>query len=322
MLSRPRPSGCHARGSCGRLRAIQRAPVADGTIAVMDVIYLLQSAASPWLDNVALWVTQLGSEQVYIILLLIAFLVIDAEKGRSLALVFLLSFYLNQVLKEVFATQRPFQIDETVGRSTAAIETAPGNGFPSGHAQASMTFWGSAALYVKRRWFTVVAVVVVLAISLSRLYLGVHLPIDVIGGLALGALAVGVAAALERRQIELGGGAKLLLGVVLPLAVHLLFPLDESGVLLGALAAFVVGPELIKHDTSGPLLGRLILGVIGLALAFGILAASSAMLPEDLKRSALGSFFRYFLLALSGTALAPWLGRVSGLSGVRPRPTP
>jgi len=280
----------------------------------MELIYLLQSVASPALDTVMLWITQLGSEQVYIVLLIVAFLVIDAEKGRYLALIFLVGFYLNQVLKGLFATQRPYLIDETVSRSQAAIDSGPGSGFPSGHAQSSVTFWATAAYFVRRRWFSVLAVVVVLAISLSRLYLGVHLPIDVVGGLLVGVLVVVVGIALERRRLLLPLAAKLVLGLLLPLLLQLLFPLDESGILLGGLAAFVVGPELIKHDTSGPLAGRLVLGLIGIALAFGVLALSSALLPEEVKRNALGSFLRYFLLALSGTALAPWLGRVSGLT--------
>lgn len=280
----------------------------------MDLIYLLQGAASPTLDTVMLWITQLGSEQVYIVLLIVAFLVVDAEKGRNLALIFLLSAYLNQVLKEIFATPRPYQIDETVARSQAAIDSGPGSGFPSGHAQASVTFWTVAASYVRRWWFSLLAVVIVLAISLSRLYLGVHLPIDVIGGLLIGLAFVVGGLALERRQLVLSRPQKLLLGVLLPLLAQLLLPLEQSGILLGAVAAFVVGPELIRHDTSGPLPGRLVVGLIGLVLAFGILALSSALLPEELKRSSLGSFLRYFVLALSGTALAPWLGRISGLT--------
>ena len=104
------------------------------------------------------------------------------------------------------------------------------------------------------------------------------------------------------------------LGVGAPLLVQLLFPLEFSGLLLGAFAAFVTGPELIRHDTSGPLPGRLVLGAVAVALAFGALALSSALLPEDVKRSALGSFVRYFVIALTGTALAPWLGRLTGLT--------
>lgn len=284
----------------------------------MELIYALQSVASPTLDSVMLWVTQLGSEQAYIVLLIVAFVVVDAEKGRNLALVFLLGFYLNQVLKELFATQRPFQIDETVARSQAAVDTALGNGFPSGHAQSSMTFWGLAAVYVRKRWFTLLAAVIVLAVSLSRLYLGVHLPIDIVGGLLIGLAVVACGVAVERMEIRLGRPARLLLGLGLPLLVQLLFPQPDSGLLLGGLAAFVVGPELIRHDTSGPLGGRVVLGLIAVVLVFVALMASSALLPEELKRSALGSFARYFGVALCGTALAPWLGRVTGLTRGRP----
>ena len=92
-------------------------------------------------------------------------------------------------------------------------------------------------------------------------------------------------------------------------------PCSRSNVLgFGGFAAFVVGPELIRHDTSGPLAGRLVLGVVAVVLAFAALAVSSAVLPEEVKRSALGSFVRYFLVALTGTGLAPWLGRATGLT--------
>lgn len=280
----------------------------------MELIYALQSVATPALDRVMLWITMLGSEQVYIVLLILAFVVVDAQKGRSLAIAFLLSFYLNQVLKEVFSTQRPFELDESVLRSRGALESAPGNGFPSGHAQASLTFWGLAAVYLRRRWFTVLAALLVLAVSLSRLYLGVHLPSDVIGGLAIGSAAVVVSVAVERRKLRLSLAAKLALGVGAPLLLQLAFPLESSGILLGALAAFVVGPELIEHHTGGPLVGRLVLGALAVAVAFGALAASSALLPEEVKRTALGSYLRYFLLGLTGTALMPWIGRLTGLT--------
>src|SRR5690606_29923802 len=99
-----------------------------------------QGAASPALDSLMLAVTQVGSEQAYVALLVVAFVAVDAERGRSLALTLLTGFYLNQLLKDAFFTQRPFQIDPTVARSEAAVATAPGNGFPSGHAQGTATF--------------------------------------------------------------------------------------------------------------------------------------------------------------------------------------
>lgn len=283
----------------------------------MGIVYALQGAASPALDGLMLAITQLGSEQAYVALLVVTFVAVDAQRGRSLALTLLASFYLNQVLKGLFSTQRPFQIDPAVGRSEAALATAPGSGFPSGHAQGAATFWAMAAAYVRRGWFTALAAAVVLLVAVSRVYLGVHLPVDIVGGFAFGLAAVGVSLLLQRRGVRLGRGATMALGLIVPLAVHLVSPTEESGLLLGAFAAFAVGPELVRHDTSGPLMGRLLLAVIALALVFGALMGSSVLLPEEVKRSALGSFARFFVIGVVGTALVPWLGRALGLTPAR-----
>ena len=73
------------------------------------------------------------------------------------------------------------------------IATALGKSFPSGHAMSSTVTYGALALVflpvLPRRWRPValgVVVLVVLAISTSRLFLGVHFVSDVIGGIVLG----------------------------------------------------------------------------------------------------------------------------------------
>ena len=238
---------------------------------------------------------------------------LQLERGAYIANVVLLaSLYLNQVLKMVFATQRPFHIDPEVAPADA-VATAPGNGFPSGHAQGSVTFWTAAAVYVRRRWFAALATAVVVLVSLSRVYLGLHQPIDVVGGLTFGLAVVAVSLYLQRRRVRIGRAATVVGGLVAPLALQLVYPVELSGMLLGAFAAFAVGPEIIRHDTSGPVAGRVVLAVIALALVFAALLGSSALLPEEVKRNAVGSFARYLLIGCVGTVLVPWLGRVTGL---------
>ena len=92
----------------------------------MSIVYSLRGVASPALDRLMLFVTQLGSEYVYVTLLVVAFVAVDAKRSRSLALTLLASLYLSQVLKTVFATQRPFHIDPEVAPADA-VATAPGN---------------------------------------------------------------------------------------------------------------------------------------------------------------------------------------------------
>lgn len=280
----------------------------------MDVIIALQSFASPTLDAIVLVITNIGGKQAYIALLVLAFIGVDAKIGRRLASYFLAGAYGMELLKDLFATPRPFEIDPIVARSKAAIDTAPGASFPSGHALLVTAFWGLAASYMRRGWFTALAVVLIVMVSLSRLYLGVHFPSDVIGGVLLGLVVVAGGRALDRLGWHLRPVLVVMAGVLIPLALHLLLPTDSSGLYLGALAAFLVGPELVRHRTDGPWRGRIVLSVIGLALVFAAMAASSALIPDDVRHSALGSFVRYFLIGCVGTMLVPALGRLVGLT--------
>lgn len=279
----------------------------------MELVYALQSVASPALDRLMMAVTQLGSETVYIALIVVVFVSLDARRGRALALVLLASFYANQVLKLAFTTQRPFQVDPDVLRSAAAADTAPGHGFPSGHAQGSATFWWLAAYYLRRRWFTVLALVVVLAVSLSRVYLGVHMPIDILGGWLFAGGFVVLAAWLERSGLSLGKWLRVVLGVSVPLALHLLVPTEFSGMLLGCFAAFAAGPELVRHEAGGTVLKRTLLALLALALVFAAMFGSSAALAEDVKRLPLVSFTRYLVIGGLVTVVVPLLGRSLGL---------
>ncbi|MFU8887510.1 MAG: phosphatase PAP2 family protein [Trueperaceae bacterium] len=278
----------------------------------METIQLLQSIATPWLDTVMTWITDLGSEEAYVALLVVTYLAVDARAGRTLGITLMLSFMLNQHAKGWFDTPRPFELDPTLVRTERAAAGALGPGFPSGHAQSSLTFWGLAALLAGRRWFTVLALLIVVLVAFSRLYLGVHVPLDVAGGLALGALMVGLAIVAVRAELTPPAWLLLVGGVVGPFALHLLAPTAESDLLMGALAALVVGPMLVPHRTDGPVWGRIAVAAVGLLLAFTVLVASSQLLPEEIKRDPVGGFLRYFALAAAVTIVAPFIGGAFG----------
>ena len=75
-------------------------------------------------------------------------------------------------------------------------DAPPTSSFPSGHTAAAICFYGSVAAIViwhsRRRWITVVAVIVCAAVPLtiaaSRVYRGMHYPTDVLAGMLLGAI--------------------------------------------------------------------------------------------------------------------------------------
>lgn len=283
----------------------------------MELIHVLQSYASPTLDAVMLAVTRLAMEQAYIAFLVVAYLAVDAVVGQRLAIALLASLYLNYHLKGVFDTPRPYVLEPAVARSEEAVLTGPGAGFPSGHAQSSATFWGLAALYARRGWFWALALVLVALIALSRIYLGVHLPVDVLGGLVIGAAVAGAAyavfAALPHRG-ALGLPLVLGLGVLVPLALHLVWPVADSAMLLGGLAAFITGPRVLPYGPPRGVGARVLVAALGLVLVFAALLGSSAMLPEALKRDPVLGFVRYLLLGYVGVLLTPWLARRLGLA--------
>ena len=279
----------------------------------METIYAVQSIASPWLDALMTWITDLGSEEAYVALMVVTYLAVDARAGRAIGIALMLSFMLNQYAKGAFDTPRPFALDPAVARTERALAGALGPGFPSGHAQSTLTFWGLGAVLARRAWFTALAVAVIALVAFSRVYLGLHVPLDVIGGLVLGVLVVTLAVVVLRSEPTWPNWAFAVAGVLGPFGLHLLAPTPESDLLMGALAALVVGPMLVPHRTDGPLWGRAVVALIGLLLAFTVLVASSELLPEDVKRDPVGGFVRYFVLASTATLIAPWIGIAFGL---------
>jgi len=279
----------------------------------METVAFLQSFGSPTLDHVMQFITDLGSQEAYIVLLLTFYLAVDARLGQRLGIFVLLAFFLNFHLKGLVNAPRPFELDPSLGRTPEAVATGVGPGFPSAHAQSSLTFWGYAALWFRKLWFTILAGTLVLLISLSRLYLGVHLPVDVLGGLLIGAVYLAVivlAEPLWRRLRELSKGVRLALGLLLPFALLLLLPPpgQEPDLIMGALAAFLTGPLLMPYAATGPVWKRVLLALLGVVLVFGALIGSSLLLPEAVKRNPVGGFLRYLFIGYVGVVLTPWLG--------------
>ena len=278
----------------------------------METIYLVQSVAAPWLDTLMTWITDLGSEEAYVALMVGTYLAVDARAGRAIGIALMVSFLANQHAKAWFDTPRPFELDASVIRTQRAVDGALGAGFPSGHAQGAATFWGLAAVFARRGWFWAVAALVVVLVAFSRLYLGVHVPADVVGGLLIGTVIVVLATLWVRSGFEPPVALAVFLGVALPFALHLAFPTPESDLLTGAIAALTVGPMLVRHRTDGPLLGRMGVALVGIVLAFTVLVASSELLPEAVKRDPIGGYLRYFVLGCAATVVAPFIGQAFG----------
>jgi len=160
-----------------------------------------------WLEIVYRDITSLGGAAVLTLMtaIVVGFLIVD--KKRSAALFVLASVaggtVLSTILKLAFARPRPDVVPHLVAVSSAS--------FPSGHAMLSDVVYLTLGALLSRVegplrlkvYILSVAIVLTLLIGISRIYLGVHWPTDVLAGWCAGAawatLCWRIALTLQRR---------------------------------------------------------------------------------------------------------------------------
>ncbi len=272
----------------------------------LEAIRWVQGFRTPWLDLFFQAVTNLGTVYFYIVFIGGLYWAVNRAWGLSLGYVLVSCYlYTNDLLKEVVGIPRPTPEQVAV----LAHEASPS--FPSGHAQGSTAIWGYLASRLGRSWAWGVAALVVFLVGLSRVYLGVHYPQDVVGGILLGAASLAlfllVEGWLRRRGRPLPAWAFWGLTLALPAVLLALRPEGEAPRALGLLAGFGVGQRMEERfvrfaDTRrwGQRVARFVLGlVLTLAVYFGL-----AVLMPDLP---LLRALRYALLGWTAMFLIPWL---------------
>ncbi|NOY98249.1 MAG: phosphatase PAP2 family protein [Chloroflexi bacterium] len=137
-----------------------------------------------WLTAPMKLLSFLGSEDFFILILPVVYWCLDAGLGLRVGMILLFSGGVNNILKLSFHWPRPYWYSAQV----APLAAESSFGLPSGHAQIAAGVWGTVAGYYRRAWGWIAAVLVVLFIGLSRLYLGVHFPHDVLTGWLIGGL--------------------------------------------------------------------------------------------------------------------------------------
>jgi undecaprenyl-diphosphatase len=137
------------------------------------------------IDSVMLALSFAGRAATVWIVIAVAGVVVRRERAMAawqVGLALLLALLVAEgILKPLVHEPRPFLVD----RSVRVVGVPPSDySFPSGHATSSF----AAALSLSRAWpqGTLAWFVLAILISISRVYLGVHTPLDILGGLVIG----------------------------------------------------------------------------------------------------------------------------------------
>jgi membrane-associated phospholipid phosphatase len=279
---------------------------------------------SPTLDGVFRGFTFLGEEDFFMLLMPLLYWCVDRANGVRLAVLFLLSNWVNSAVKVLGNQPRPFEYDVRVQKLADVQE---GRGFPSGHTQSTLVVWGFLAQTFRKRWLWIVMGILLVFVPLSRVYLGLHFPTDLVGGYLLGGLLlwgyVQFGPALERWLSRLSLVFQIALVLVISVLLLLVVPgMDSAGVsaaglLLGAGLGLIIERRKVRFESAGSWTHRalrLVLGMAGLlVIRYGLKAAFGDLQPEMIFR-----FIRYAAMGIWFAYLAPWLFVRLHLAGTGP----
>ena len=136
---------------------------------------------SEWLVAPMQFISFLGGEDFYLIFMPVLIWCFNAGLGIRIGLILLTSAGINSAFKLAFGLPRPYW----VSREVIAYSSESSFGLPSGHAQNALAIWGRLAFWIRIRWMSILLSALILIISISRWFLGVHFPMDTFVGWAI-----------------------------------------------------------------------------------------------------------------------------------------
>ena len=258
----------------------------------MEVLYFFESIRNPFLDALMSILTFLGSEVGFLAFAIAFYWCVDKKRGYYIMSVGFLGVIVNQVMKILFMIPRPWVLDPEFTVVDGAKEDAGGYSFPSGHTQNSTGTFGAILRFTKKNWLRIMCSAFILIVPITRMYLGVHTPLDVgvsllIGGVIV--LALYPVFELTRKNekymyILLGSFFAVTVAFAL-FAFLYVFPSDVDqenlyelrknactllGAVGGVLAIYPIETNFIKFNTKASLPIQILKLVVGLATVIGI----------------------------------------------------
>ena len=307
----------------------------------IEVIKVIQKIENPVLTALVKFVTALGTEALYVPLILFIFWWIDEKRGLRFGILIIVSAWINSFMKDLLKQPRPFNLEPSLGM---AFESS--YGAPSGHAQMSLCFWIPMAAWLEKVWprrRTVIwasSIFFVLLIAFTRLYLGVHFPTDLFAGWILGGIVLFIlfvpGPSIEKFLASGGFRLQYISAAVITLAMNGIYTRDRSlpAIFLGFCLGYTLMtqrfPFLARAEINGKKPGgkvmflRCLTGFAGLVFIYlvlrlvfpgeGSLFKETTVWGPASPFYELGRFIRYGLVGFWASAGAPRLFQRMGLA--------
>ena len=290
----------------------------------MPILYWLEKIRVPGLNEFMLAITTLGEETAFLVIAMIFFWCVDKKKGYYIMAVGFAGTMLNQFLKLFFRIPRPWVLDENFTILEQAREAAGGYSFPSGHTQIAVGTFGSIAVFAEKKWQRWVCIILAVLVGFSRMYVGVHTPVDVLVGAACAVVLIWAFKKPvlngEVKHMKLTIAAVMVLAVAFLLYVEL-YPFPQNmdvhnltsgyknaytmmGCLVGVAIVYVADLKWLNFSTEAKWWIQILKVVVGLGLVLavkeGLRAPLEMVLPVYPARAV-----RYFLIVLTAGVIWP-----------------
>lgn len=300
----------------------------------MEVLYWFESIRNPVLDTFMQLVTELGSETFFLVAALVMYWCVDKRRGYYLMSVGFLGTILNQFAKLACRVPRPWVKDPNFTIVESARADATGYSFPSGHSQSAVGSFGVIAVTAKRAWVRWLSVVLLILVPVSRMYLGVHTPQDVLVGTVTALLLVWLLRPMVYSEKKwalpaLMGGMLLCAGAFVAYCELWQFPagIDEEnlfhaiknaytllGAISGMLLAYFLENRYVKFTPRAVWWAQGLKILLGLGLAVALKSGLKEPLLALTGGHGTAHFIRYFLVVVFAALLWPmtfqWFSRL------------
>lgn len=303
----------------------------------MELLYMLEELRSPLGDVFFSLITRLGEETLFIVAGLLVFWCINKMEGYYLLIVGLTGTVINQFLKLWFRVPRPWVKDPDFTIVESAREAATGYSFPSGHTQSSVGIFGAVARWNTGKIVRIISIALCILVPLSRMYLGVHTPLDVgVSVMVALVLIFGVYPLIQRAKNDGNVMRAVMAGMLVLAAVYTAyvelypFPADVDvdnlasgtknaytmiGCMLGLWLTYEVDSRYIRFDTKAVWWAQLGKLMLGLAVLLGLKAGLKAPLTALFHGHQAANAIRYFLMVAFAGCVWPLTFKFWGRQG-------